>query len=325
MKIITLEDGFITEAVAKLSFGSDLLKNVMRASSQRINDDAVKARLDLGEIRLKQMDDAGLDMQVFSFATNQLPDAAENLKIIREGNDVGAAAVRRYSKRFASFATIPATDPIAGAAEFKRGLTELDCVGGYIQGTINGKFLDDKKYRPILEVAAEYKVPIYIHPYFPLPSLMETYFKGHEELSGPVLGFAFDAGCHFLRLLSSGAFDDFPELKIILGHLGESIPYNLERINNHLSLYAKDRKLKKTPAEYIRENLVVTTSGNFSPQSTLCALSTLGPDNVLFSVDWPDESNITAVNYLKNLPISEDEREKIAHKNAERVLNLSIR
>jgi len=131
-----------------------------------------------------------------------------------------------------------------------------------------------------------------------------------------------DASCHFLRLLTAGVFDVFPKLTIILGHLGESIPYNLDRMNNRLLAFAKAKKLKKAPADYLRENMIVTTSGNFSAPSVLCAISTIGVDNILFSADWPNESNKVAVDFLKHIPVDKPDLEKIAYKNAVRVLSL---
>ncbi|MFA5880417.1 MAG: amidohydrolase family protein, partial [Candidatus Margulisiibacteriota bacterium] len=179
----------------------------------------------------------------------------------------------------------------------------------------------NQKYWPILEFAEAHNVPIYLHPFFPQQGLIDAYFKGREELTGPEWAFMVDASSHFMRMLTGGVFDQFPKLKIILGHLGESIPYNMERIDNRLSAYAKD-KLKKSAAEYIKENLYVTTSGNFSIPSLLCAIGTIGIDHVLFSVDYPNEANKVGVNFLNNLPVSQSDLEKIACKNAAKLLNL---
>lgn len=325
MKIIALEEGFLTDNALKLmTQANQSFQDIydMRASAVTIGEDPIKAYLDIGEGRIKAMDEGGVDMNVLSLSCPQLPDIDLAIQITTEANNKAADAVKKYPARFASFAALPCTDPKAAVAEFDRAVNKLGLVGGFICGSINGEFLDNKKYWPILEFAEAHNVPIYLHPFFPISSVTNTYFKDHEELTGPVWGFMFDASTHFLRMLAGGVFDAFPKLKIILGHLGESIPYNLDRINKHLMLYAKEKKFKKTPADYMRDNLVVTTSGNFSPQSVLCAATTIGIDNILFSIDWPDESNKVAVDFLKHLPLSDPDIEKIAYKNAERVLKI---
>ena len=325
MKIIALEEGYLTEDVLKLIApkGRSLEELYdMRASASIIGADPIKAYLDIGEGRIAEMDKAGVTMNVLSLSCPQLPDPDLAVKVMTEANNKASEAVKKYPERFAAFAALPCTDPKAAVKEFDRAINKLGFVGGFVCGTINGEFFDRKKYWPILEFAEAHNAPIYLHPFFPLPSVADTYLKDHEELMGPVWGFMIDASCHFMRMLSSGVFDAFPKLKIILGHLGESIPYNMDRLNNHLSLFAKEKKFKKTPTDYIRDNLVVTTSGNFSVPSLLCAAGTIGVDNILFSVDWPDELNTVAVDFLKHLPLGEPEIEKIAYKNAVRVLGL---
>lgn len=325
MKIIALEEGFYTKSLLKLNKSVNPgMKYTMKTSAELIGGDVDKASLDLGEGRIAVMDESGIDMQVLSFNGAQMPDAKSSIRIMSEANDEAAKAVKKYPSRFSAFAALPLADPKAAVREFERALTKLGFVGGFVAGSINGEFLDDKKYWPVLECAEAHRVPIYVHPLFPLPSMMNTYFKGREELSGPEWGFMVDASCHFLRMLTAGIFDVFPKLTIILGHLGESIPYNLDRINSRLRAFAKEKKLKRSPADYIRENMVVTTSGNFSAPSVLCAISTIGVDNILFSADWPNESNATAVDFLKHLPVSKPDLEKIAYKNAARVLNLKL-
>lgn len=323
MKIIALEEGFITPSLLKLGHDDNPgRKYTMRTSAEIIGGDVDRALLDLGQGRIAAMDEAGIDVQVLSCNGGQIPDAQTSIRMAREANDAAFQAVKKHPARFRAFAALPLADPKAAVEEFDRALTKLRFVGGFVAGSINGEFLDNKKYWPVLECAQAHNAPIYVHPFFPLSSMMQTYFKGREELSGPEWGFMVDASCHFLRLLTAGVFDVFPKLTIILGHLGESIPYNLDRLNSRLRAYAKEKKLKKSPADYIRENLVVTTSGNFSAPSLLCAISTIGVDNVLFSADWPNESNKEAVDFLKHLPVSKPDLEKIAGKNAARVLHL---
>lgn len=151
---------------------------------------------------------------------------------------------------------------------------------------------------------------------------MKAYFEGYEELSFAAWGFAIDTGAHFLRLVFAGLFDAFPDLRIILGHLGEGLPFVLHRLNDQPHQAAARRGLKKTPAEYLTQNLAVTCSGNFSAPALLCAIETLGFDNVMFSVEWQYESNRGAVEFLKRLPLDTSDLEKIAHLHAERILRL---
>jgi predicted TIM-barrel fold metal-dependent hydrolase len=323
MNIIGLEEEFATQRSLRL--GAEALQThrfTMETSKELIQGDVVEALLDVGERRIATMDEAGIDMQVLSFIGPQVDDPSESFEMMREGNEKAAEAIRRYPSRFSAFASLPLADPKAAVAEFDRALNTPGFVGGFVCGSINGEFLDDMKYWPVLELAESRNAPIYIHPDFPLSQMGRAYFRGREELSGPEWGFMVDASCHFMRLLTAGVFDQFPKLTIILGHLGESIPYNLDRINNRLRAYARDKGLKRSPAEYMRENMVVTTSGNFSYPSFLCASGSLGIDNVLFSVDWPFESNKVAVDFLKHLPVNQPDIEKVAYKNATRVLNL---
>ena len=151
---------------------------------------------------------------------------------------------------------------------------------------------------------------------------MKSYFAGYEELARAGWGFAIDTSCHFLRLVFSGLFDAHPKLKIILGHLGEGLPFAMHRLNDQTAPAAARRGLKKQPIEYLRDNLLVTTSGNWYEPAFLCTLLALGVDNILFAVDWPYEANTTGIDFLKKISIGDTDREKIAHGNAERILRM---
>lgn len=324
MKIIALEEEFVTPALMQQMLQATDFRYTLETSSLVTGEDLGKTFVDLGEGRIAAMDEAGIDVQVLSFCAPQVADPRRSVEIMREGNDLAAEAISRHPLRYRAFAALPLADPAAAVAEFERALTVPGFVGGFVAGSINGEFLDHDKFSPVLEYAESRNVPIYLHPYFPLPGLMESYFKGRAELGGPEWGFMIDASCHFMRLVTSGTFDRFPRLRIILGHLGESIPFNLDRICNRLLAYAKAKPLKKPVEDYFRENLAVTTSGNFSIPSLMCAINTLGIENVMFSVDWPNESNKAAVDFLKHLPVAKPDLEKIAHANAERILGLGV-
>jgi len=227
-----------------------------------------------------------------------------------------------YTRFFLFLARARNGERAAAAAELERCVTRLGFKGAMIHGHTQGSFLDEAKYRVIFECAEGLDVPIYLHPTLAHPDAMKSYFAGYEELARAGWGFAIDTSCHFLRLVFSGLFDAHPRLRIILGHLGEGLPFAMHRLNDHTARAAARRGLKKQPIEYLRDNLLVTTSGNWYEPAFLCTLLALGADSILFAVDWPYEANATAIEFLEKISISDADREKIAHGNAERILRM---
>jgi 2,3-dihydroxybenzoate decarboxylase len=321
MKIIALEEHFITPREEH-----DLPPGAQRGNDREklLGFDVVAALLDLGETRLAAMDAAGIDVQVLSHNQPgcQALDAAAAVPAAREVNDLLSEAIKAHPDRFAGLAALPTADPTAAVRELERAVTQLGFKGAMINGHTRGAFLDDKKFWTIFECAQALGVPIYLHPSKPHPVVLQAYFDGYPELALAAWGFGIDTGAHFLRLVFAGVFDAFPRLTLILGHLGEGLPFMLHRINDQTQLAARRRGLKRTPAQYLTENLVVTCSGNFSAPAFLCTVMALGIDNVLFSVDWPYESNVAAVDFLERQPLERHDIEKVAHLNAERVLGL---
>jgi predicted TIM-barrel fold metal-dependent hydrolase len=321
MKIIALEEHFIAPREEH-----DLPPGAQRGNDREklLGFDVVAALLDLGEMRLAAMDAAGIDVQVLSHNQPgcQALDAATAVPAAREVNDLLSEAIKAHPDRFAGLAALPTADPAAAVKELERAVTRLGFKGAMINGHTRGAFLDDKKFWGIFECAQALGVPIYLHPSKPHPAVMQAYFDGYPELALAAWGFGIDTGAHFLRLVFAGVFDTFPRLTFILGHLGEGLPFMLHRINDQTQLAARRRGLKRMPAQYLTENLVVTCSGNFSAPAFLCTVTALGIDNVLFSVDWPYESNVAAVDFLKRQPLEQHDIEKVAHLNAERVLRL---
>ena len=321
MRIVALEEHFILpQEELNLSPGA-----------QRGNDrekllgfDVVAALLDLGKRRLAAMDAAGIDMQVLSHNQPgcQALDGAGAFAVAREVNDMLFEAVGAHPDRFAALAALPTADPAAAVRELDRAVSRLGFKGAMINGTTNGAFLDDRRFWPIFECAQALRAPIYLHPSKPHAAVMKAYFEGYEEIALAPWGFGIETGAHFLRLVLAGLFDAFPDLTFILGHLGEGLPFMLHRINDQTQLAAKRRGLRKAPHDYFIKNLVVTCSGNFSTPAFLCTVLALGIDNVLFSVDWPYESNVTAVEFLNRQQLAPADMEKVAHRNAERVLRL---
>jgi predicted TIM-barrel fold metal-dependent hydrolase len=321
MKIVALEEHFILPREEQ-----NLPPGAHRGNDREklLGFDVLAELLDLGDRRIVAMDAAGIDMQVLSHNQPgcQALDAAAAVPVAREVNDLLFEAVKAHPGRFAGLAALPTADPSAAAKELDRAVTRLGFKGAMINGPTQGRFLDDKKFWRIFECAQALNVPIYLHPSRPQPAVMEVYFDGYDELALAAWGFGIETGAHFLRLVFAGVFDAFPGLTFILGHLGEGLPFMLHRINDQTRLAAARRGLKKPPAQYLTENLVVTCSGNFSAPAFLCTIMALGVDNVLFSVDWPYESNVAAVAFLQRQPLARADMEKVAHLNAERILRL---
>jgi len=321
MKIVALEEHFILPREQ-----ASLPPGAHRGSDRErlLGFDVVAELIDLGDRRIAAMDAAGISMQVLSHNQPgcQALDASAAVPMAGEVNDLLFEAVKAHPGRFEGFAALPTADPAAAVRELERAVTKLGFKGAMINGHTRGRFLDAKQFWRIFECAEGLGVPIYLHPSRPQSAVMQAYFDGYEELALAAWGFGIETGAHFLRLLFAGVLDAFPDLKIILGHLGEGLPFMLHRINDQTRLAAARRGLKKAPAQYLTENLVVTCSGNFSDPAFLCTVSALGVDNVLFSVDWPYESNAAAVDFLLRQPLAPRDLEKIAHLNAERILRL---
>jgi predicted TIM-barrel fold metal-dependent hydrolase len=324
MKIIAIEEHFTTPMYRENVSANEFRNFYLSTRSKAIGHDITEQNLDLGADRLAFMDAAGVDVQVLSFGSPGpqafLADIA--IPMARDANDRAHQTVKAHPDRFAAFAALPTADPQASVKELDRCVTQLGFKGTMIHGHTQGQFLDDVKYWPIFECAEALDVPVYLHPTLPHPDAVKAYFQGYEDLARAGWGFAIETSCHFLRIVFSGAFDRFPKLKIILGHLGEGLPFAMHRLNDHTWQSAARRGLKKTPLQYLKDNLLVTTSGNWYEPAFLCTLLALGSDNILFAVDWPFEPNTTAMEFLRKISISDTDREKITHLNAERILKM---
>ena len=273
------------------------------------------------------MDAAGIDVQVLSLTdpSVQQLDADGAIKLAREANDYLAEAVRRYPKRFAGFATLPTIAPDIAAEELERMVKEHGFKGGYINGHNRGHYMDDSFYWPILERAEDLKVPLYIHPTTPPEPVIEAYYAGFSPevttaLSRHAWGWHIETAVHVLRLIVSGTFDKFPELQIIIGHMGEALPFMMPRIDRALS---KDlTKLNRTVADYLQENIYYTFSGFNFTQTFLDLYLQVGADRIMFSADYPYGSMEQARKFLDQLPVSYTDKNKIAHGTAERLLRI---
>jgi predicted TIM-barrel fold metal-dependent hydrolase len=323
MKIIALEEHVVTPLYVSKMAGRPR-RTSLADRSKKLGHDISAELMDIGKTRIQAMDAAGIDVQVLSLTMPgaQAFDAANAPAIARDANDTIHAAVTAHPTRFAGFAALPTADPAAATKELERTVRQLGFKGAMINGHTGGEFLDDKKYWVIFEAAQALRAPIYLHPRDPHPAVMKAYFEGYEELATAAWGFSMDTVSHFLRMIYGGVLDAFPDLTFILGHLGEGLPFFLHRMHDHTHYSLARRGLRKKAIEYMTENVVVTCSGNFSVPALLCTVMALGVDNVLFSVDWPYESNQLGTQFLDSLPLSAQDKTKIAHGNAERVLRM---
>lgn len=283
---------------------------------------------DLGDRRIADMDAAGIDLQVLSLTTpgvDQL-DPAEAIKLAQNTNDLLADAVRRHPNRFAGFAALPSSAPNAAADELERMVDEHSFKGALIDGHIRGRYLDDEFFWPILERAESLKVPLYLHPTIPPQPVIQAYYAGNytaevtDLFAASAWGWHIETAIHVLRLILSGAFDRYPGLQLIIGHLGEALPFMQARIDRQLTMEVT--KLHRPISAYLRENLHYTVSGfNFVP-TFLDLLLEVGVNRIMFSADYPFGSMSEAHSFLDQLPVSPADKEKIAHVNAELLLGL---
>jgi len=281
--------------------------------------------LDLGEGRLKVMDAAGIDMQVLSLTTPHINlfEASEGTVWSRKVNDELSAVVKNYPDRFVGLAAVAPQSPDEAADELERAVTELGLKGLCINSHARDEYLDDKKYWVIFERAEKLDVPIYLHPTIPSKDMLKPYTDGFA-LEGPVLGFAAEVALHTMRLIFSGLFDRYPKLKIILGHMGEGLPFWLFRLDFFWlrSNVREKPAIERKPSEYIKTNFTITTSGMFFQPALICAYLALGADKIAFAVDYPPEKNEKALQFMKEAPICDSDKEKIYHLNAERLFKL---
>jgi predicted TIM-barrel fold metal-dependent hydrolase len=292
---------------------------------------------DVGPERIRRMDAAGIDLQVLSHVQPgvQILDRDTAIQLSREINDWLGGIIKEYPTRFAAFAMLPTQSPEDAADELERTVTQLGFKGALINGHTNGLYMDDLSFSPLFERAQALDVPIYIHPTDPPQTIMDTYYKDYPALTQS-WGWQVETGTHLLRLMSGGVFDRYPRLKIIIGHMGELIPFNIKRINTALTMgnwllasqskdngVAGQKGMQQSVYYYMRQNVFITTSGVFDEAALQCAIAELGIDNILFSVDDPFGDNFEGVDFLNKAKLSAEDREKLAHGNAERVLKLS--
>ena len=319
---ITLEDHFATKTTLGDSqvFGA----HVWSELGPRL--------LDFQDQRLRLMDEAGIEIMIASLnapAIQAIHDVARAVEVAREANDVLAQEIARRPDRFVGVAALPMQDPEQATAELQRCVKELGFRGALVNGFSQvgspdtAVYYDLPQFRPFWRAVESLDVPFYLHPRNPLPGDVRAY-EGHDWLLGPNWAFHAETAVHALRLIGSGLFDECPRLQIVLGHLGEGLPYYLWRIDNRNSWMKAPHKYaaKKSVADYFRANFHVTTSGHFSTPAMLDAMAELGADRVMFSVDYPFEDFGEAAEWFDHADIGEADRLKIGRTNAMKLFKL---
>jgi uncharacterized protein len=326
MKLIALEEHFVTAGV--LDAWSRLDPENADDTVELFKIGEGQARLeDLSEERLRQMNDSGVDVQVLSLTTpaTQNLAATEAVGLAREANDLVAATVRRYPDRFQGFATLPTPAPVQAAYELQRAVDELGFKGAMLCGRTRERNLDHPDFAPLFEAAAKLCVPLYIHPQIPQRAVREAYYSGFDDWTNLILatgglGWHFETGVQFIRLVLAGVFDRHPDLQIILGHWGEVVLFYLER----LELLAQARpQSERSISSYAQNNLYITPSGMFSHTYLRRTIETVGIERILFSTDYPFQFAGTggARAFLETAELEPEEKELIAHGNWERLSN----
>jgi 5-carboxyvanillate decarboxylase len=292
---------------------------------------SVLAKLtDMGETRLRDMDDNGIDKQVLLLTSPgvQVFDAPMAVALARASNDELEEAVRKHPTRYVGLAAVAPQNPAEAAKELERGVRKLGLKGAVINSHTRGEYLDDPKFWPIFEAAESLDVPIYIHPQTPSPAMIAPFLE--RGLDGAIFGFGVETSLHMMRIMVAGVFDRFPKLQIVVGHMGEGLPFWLYRLDYmHNATVAANRyesmkKTKRKISDYLRENFYITTSGMAWQPAIMFTQSVLGVDRVLYAMDYPYQFVPEEVKVHDTLPISDADKKKLFQTNAERVFHLNV-
>jgi predicted TIM-barrel fold metal-dependent hydrolase len=323
MRTITVEEHFASPAFLA-GPGKAFMERfrTMGPHGARIYD----ALCDVGAKRIAEMDAAGIDVQVLSLNSPGVEQAEPDVavSVARDSNDFLAEAVKANPKRFAGFASVPIQAPDKAADELER-MVKLGFKGGLINGHTRGRYMDDKFFTPVLERANALGVPIYIHPTRPPEPVVQAIYSGfspevNAQLAIAGWGWHIETAVHVIRLMLGGVFDRYPKLQVVIGHLGEGIPFMLPRLER--AMPQAITKLERPLSAYLRENVHYTFGGFNFPATFLNCLLEVGAERIMFSVDHPYGSMKEARSFLEHLPVSPADRERIAHGNAEKLFKL---
>jgi 2,3-dihydroxybenzoate decarboxylase len=315
LRIVTLEEHFATPGFPGVDGGA-FVPEFMEYALDRLSD--------VSERRLPEMDEAGIDVQVLSLTSPGVQGAADTtmaLEWARRSNEWIAEAMASYPGRFAGFAVLPCQDPERAVEELERCVVELGFCGALVNGHTGGVYLDDPRFEPLWARLESLGVPLYLHPAFPPrpPAVLE----GYPELAGAVWGWAFETGTHALRLVAGGVFDRHPAATVVLGHMGEGLPFALNRMDDRWAVLRHERPLEHPPSWYVRHNMFITTAGAEDDAALQCAIGTMGVERVLFSVDYPYQSPASATAFIRSAALDDAQRTAICSGNADRLLGLA--
>jgi 5-carboxyvanillate decarboxylase len=339
MKVIDLEAHFYTEDYLKyLRSRQDVPREEVTQKNIRLwwtsnmwvpRSFKIEAELlDMGERRIEVMNAAGVDIQVLSLCVPGCEqfEASEGAAMASETNDELSEVIKKYPDRYIGLAALAPQDPVGAAKELERAVKQLNLKGVKLNSHVRGEYLDDPKYWIIFETAESLDVPIYLHPTLPSPSILKPYADYGFPLAGPPFGFGAETALHTMRLIYSGLFDRFPRLKIVIGHMGEGLPFWLYRIDFYwLKPWVDPElapKILRKPSDYVKDNFLLTSSGMHYLPAFICAYMALGGDRIAFGADHPFESSKESLDALGTLPICDTDLEKFYHGNAEKLFKM---
>ena len=292
--------------------------------------DVLRLIAEIGPDRIAEMDRGGVEMSIISLVApgiQGIANALQAVTVARRANDFLAENIAKYPKRLKAFAALPLQDPQAASQELTRCVKELGFCGALVNGfsqigeADTAVYYDLPQYRPFWATVEELQVPLYLHPREPLPTRRQAY-EGHPWLVSSAWGLGAETSIHALRLMGSGLFDEYPKLRVILGHLGECVPFGIWRVDHRIVKTGVRPQAKLPISRYLRENFYITTSGNFRTQALTDVITEVGADRVLYSVDYPFEDMGDAAEWFDHAPIAESDRVKIAFGNARQVFRL---
>ena len=316
-RLVALEEHFMFPEF--IDYFADSKQNILLDLYTR----SIPIMSDFGEGRLKIMDESGVDFVVLSLAGPGVqiePDIAKATSLAKQCNDSLAKEVQKRPDRYGGFAHLALQDPKTAADELERCVRQLGFKGALINGETNGVYLDDRRYDVFWERVEALGMPIYLHP--ANPPAKASMYSDHPEMWGPVWSWAVETCSHAMRLAFNGTFDRYPGARLILGHMGETLPIQLWRLDSRMTISNTTYKLNKKPSEYIRDNIRITTAGVCSDAALRCSLDALGSGNVMFSIDYPFEDTNVASSWIMGAALSEAERAQVCSGNAAKILKL---
>ena len=335
-KIITTEEHFSLKEISQKVMEFNTSKNTFNASSNKVQKELMSIALpntdvieDVATLRIKFMDDSGIDMQILSYgpgSPQNITDKILALDLCKQANNELARLIKIYPTRFSGLAVLPMADPIAASEELERSVNVLGLKGAMLSGTYNGRFFDHPEFLPVFYKAQELNIPLYMHPAPISENIASSYYQSDQwpaiagaMFAGAGYGWHLDSGIGIIRLIISGIFDKLPTLKLISGHWGEMVPFYLNRLDDQLG---KTLKLDRKISQYYKSSIYITPSGLFSEAQLQFAISELGSDKILYSGDYPFLIDKNTRGFLENASIPNEDKEKIGYKNAKSLFHL---